>query len=311
MARSNTGGTRGFLRGKIASDLYQVTKDAAGRKIQLVRSVESSRINPNTEAQAVARMQMALCMGSLSQFKALVDHSFETIPYGQLSIAHFVAVNIPLIQEDSRLRWDGNSLFDYPRKGIPGVRIGPFIMSEGSLQLPAAISENIIIDARSRSIFYIATGLSSPTFGQLRAVLGSNAGDYITFVLLMKAWSGFSGNGIVYQRIYLATDIPDETIITPANVQNMFTYDGNSTFSITLDDQGRIAVEVYDIVDSRLRFPTAYCIIISRWDGVRWRRNNSRFQPPAGAAEPWLDNANPDYVFATWFPDYDGEPPIL
>lgn len=94
MARSNSGGTRGWLRGKVANDLYQVTKTSTGRKVQLVRAVEESRINNNTIEQALARMRMALLMGALSDLKAIVDHSWQTIPYGQLSIANFVKENM-------------------------------------------------------------------------------------------------------------------------------------------------------------------------------------------------------------------------
>lgn len=311
MARSNTGGTRGFLRGKIANDLYQVTKDAAGRKIQLVRSVEQSRLNPNTLPQAVARMQMALLMGSLSQFKTLVDHSFETVPYGQLSIAHFVAINMPLVQQDTIDNWNSNSRFSYPEKGVTSVRIGPFLMAEGSLTLPQAISVKIMWDTPATNYLIIDTGHEAPTFGQLRAALGANAGDYITFVLLEKAWYGFNNDGIVYQRIYLADTVSDSTVIDSDNVRGMFTYDGNTDFAITINEEGKIIVQVFDNVDRRLRYATAYCVIISRWDGRKWCRNNAQFQPPADAPEPWLDNRNPDRVFSTWYEEYDGEIPNL
>lgn len=311
MARSNTGGTRGFLRGKIANDLYQVTKDKDGRKIQLVRSVETSRLNPNTIGQALARMQMALCMGSLSQFKTLVDHSWENIPYGQLSIAHFVEVNMPLIQRDCQQNWDGASEFEYPLKGVTSVRLGPFIMSEGSITLPSAISVQIIFDLRTTNYLHINVGKDAPTFGDLRACLGANAGDYITFILLEKAWDPAWDNGIAFRRFYLAQNVPDAQLITTDNVRDMFTYDGNTEFDVALLPGGDIRFQVYNIMQQSYRYTTATCVIVSRWDGKKWCRNNSQFEPPEDAEEPWLDNRNPDQAFASWFPDYNGKSPYL
>ena len=309
MARSNTGGTRGFLRGKIADDLYQVTKNARGRKIQIVKAYEEGRINPNTEAQAVARMQMALCMGSLSQFKALVDHSWETIPYGQLSIAHFVHVNMPLIQQDSREHWYAGSQFDYPTKGLSEVRLGPFIMSEGSLALPSSITSVVVSTNRDRCYLDINVGKSPFTFGDLREALGASVGDYITNIALYSAYAGLGTNGIGYVRAYLAEGISDETVVTAGNVASMFTYDGNGSWAVTLYNSTHIRIEVIDPMPNWQRLVAATDIIISKWNGQNWCRNNSQFTPPDTGYEPWSENAAPDDVFQSWYENYDGEQP--
>lgn len=309
MARSNTGGTRGFLRGKVANDLFQVTKNARGRKVQIVKAYEYGRINPNTEAQALARMQMALCMGSLSQFKALVDHSWETIPYGQLSIAHFVHVNMPLIQQDSRDNWYSGSEFDYPTKGLSEVRLGPFIMSEGSLALPQSLTSVVELGLHDTCFLDINIGKTPFTFGDIREALGASVGDYITHIALYSAYAGLGSNGIGYVRAYLAQDISDETVVNAANVSQMFTYDGNAGWNVTLYNNTHIRIEVIDPIPQWTRQIAATDIIISKWNGQNWCRNNSQFTPPSTGYEPWSENAAPDDVFQSWYEDYNGEQP--
>lgn len=309
MARSSQGGTRGFLRGKVAQDMFQVTKDARGRKIQIVKAYEAQRENPNTILQALARMRMALCMGSLSQFKALVDHSWETIPYGQLSIAHFVKLNMPLIEADSNAHWYAGSQFDYPEKGITAVRVGPWIMSEGSLTLPSSISTVVDVSG-PRDKFYLKIHVgSSPTYGKLRQALGASAGDYITALAFWSYSNDSTFNGISYVRCYLAQGIADGTPITAANVADMFTYDGNTSHVTTLSNSQDILVQILDPHASWGRSVQATDIIISKWDGVKWCRNNSQFTPPNTGYEPWPYNNAPDGVFTTWYPDYNGEQP--
>ena len=208
MARSNTGGTRGFLRGKVADDLYQVTKNRYGKRIQLVRSVEEQRQNNNTERQALARMQMALLMGCLKQFKEIVDHSWETIPYGQLSIAHFVELNMPLVHEDSKNNWESDNVFDYPTKGLSLLRVGAFIMAEGSLTLPSCLSFYMVDDAHAKGGLQISINKQNPTFSDLQNVLGANANDYITMLLFQYDSNNRANNFFMYSRAYLK-DIPD------------------------------------------------------------------------------------------------------
>lgn len=303
MARSNTGGTRGFLRGRVANDLYQVTKNKAGKKIQLVRAVEQSRINNNTILQAGARMMMALLMGCLKQFKAIVDHSFESIPYGQLSIAHFVEVNMKLVQEDCRIHWDGGNIFDYPIKGEPLLRIGSFIMAEGSLTLPSVLQFTMVDAIDNIAGLKISLGMSNPRFSDLKSKLGAAANDYITMLLFQYDSYGRENNTFLYSRCYLS-DRTDDPVITSDNVEAMFTYDGNCNRFVTFDSQsGAITIAMQKVGRYWDGEIVASCIILSVWDGVKWRRNNAQFTN-VDPQEPWRDLMSPNDVFSTWYGDY-------
>lgn len=307
MARSFQGGTRGFIRGKVANDLYQVTQDKRGRRIQLVRACEESRINNNTKLQALSRMQMALLMGSLKQFREIVDHSFETIPYGQLSIAHFVEINMPLIQSDCRDHWDADNIFDYPTKGTTDVRAGLFKIAEGSLSANNNISW--LNPLSNLTYARIAFNCSNGTIkmSDVKAALGLNVDDYITALVICG--SGLRRfNRFKYIRFYLSDYLPDDTVITTSNANLVFRTEGNlSIASISVTSSGSLVFNVRYVENNVAFYMYEGAFIYSVWDGVRWRRNNSTFQMMPTVTPDVVPFETPFDNFSTWWPSYDGE----
>lgn len=299
------------MRGKVANDLYQVTKRADGRKVQLVRSVEESRVNNNTLEQALARMRMALLMGALSDLKEIVDHSWQTIPYGQLSIANFVRVNMQSVIVDCKEHWDAGNLYCYPEKGISQMRVGEFVIASGSLPDATMIRQGVDYGFTQWYPFLIDIGVANPTFGDLKKALGLNAADYIT--LLMEDGLDFGTQGFMFQafhftRLYLALDVADDTQITSANVQSMFTYDGNTNFRLYVNrSSGIISVELHCSPDGIDRDCIMSSVILSRWDGRSWLRNNAKFTPPGGSGMANFEAQAPRWLFQSWYPSYDPE----
>lgn len=305
MARSNIGGTRGFLRGRVANDLYQVTRDEAGKRIQLVRSVEESRINNNTMPQAMARMQMALCMGSLAQFKEIVDHSFEGFPYGQLSIAHFVHLNIPLIQNDCKNHWSDMFLFNYPEKGVSVPKAGSWIMAEGSLVMPDFITCHSTSVYGENSGVQLAFDMATLTKGDMKQKLGLADNDYITHLCFAEGVIE-SFNKLCFLRLYLNPAFDDSTVITAQNYQDVFTYSANAPYRSSFDASSGTFFFYFD--QSDLTNIDAFSVstnVISRWDGRVWGRNNARFMPVPGYEDYTSNWISPHDRFQSWFPAYD------
>lgn len=309
MARSNQGGTRGFLRGKVANDLYQVTKSATGKKIQLVRSVEEGRVNNNTVDQACARMRMALLMGALSDLKEIVDHSFEGIPYGQLSIAHFVKVNMPQIIRDQVEHWNGENLFYYPDKGVKQIRMGTFYLSSGSLMSPSFILRGVDYLGARFYPFQISIGVANPTFGDLKNRLGLSADDYITLLMM----SGFtsSSSGLIQQRfffyrLYFNDGIDDGTLLNNNSIQLIFRTEGNTNALLTINQTtGLLSVDLDNWPDGLARETFLSSVILSRWTGSVWARNNAQLLPSESQDYPPFEEGAPRWHFATWFDGYD------
>ena len=305
MARSNIGGTRGWLRGRVANDLFQVTRDAQGKRIQLVRSVEESRINNNTMPQAMARMQMALCMGSLAQFKEIVDHSFEGFPYGQLSIAHFVHLNIPQIQQDCKNHWSDLFLWSYPEKGVSVPKPGSWILAEGSLTMPDFITRHCTSVYGYNSGVQLAFDMANLTKAMMKEKLGLADNDYITHLAFAES-SIERFNKLVYLRLYLNPEFADSTVITTDNYRDVFTYASNANFRSTFDASTGTFWFYFDRRDIQNcdAFPVD-CNIISRWDGRTWCRNNARFLPTPNYEDYTSNWASPHSRFQSWFPEYD------
>lgn len=309
MARSNSGGTRGWLRGKVANDLYQVTKTKDGRKIQLVRAVEESRINNNTLEQALARMRMALLMGALNDLKQIVDHSWQGIPYGQLSIANFVRVNMADVIADCKANWSMENHYCYPEKGVKQMRVGAFRIASGTLGTPTCITRGVNYLSGVWYPVRILIGKSNPTFGDLKAVLGLNAADYITILMMTGFYMSSRGllqQGFQFLRLYLSEVMSDDTPITSGNVQDMFTYDGNTNYRISINvATGVILVEVATNPDGIYRDCFLSSLIVSRWDGKYWCRNNAQFAPNSGDDYTQFEELAPRWVFRSWFPSWD------
>lgn len=309
MARSKQGGTRGFLRGKVSDVLFQVTKDASGKKIQIVRSVEDGRVNPNTMLQALARMQMAACMRSLAQFKQIVDHSFEGVPYGQLSIAHFVKLNQPLVRLDCERHFDGDNDFCFPAKGDTGILCGPWVLSSGSLELPVCISVAPDYARNYEPILKISLPGRKHTFADLKSALGAAAGDYIT--LLAFAEGGLTLDYFfLFRRLYLAHDLANDFVISNSNVYHCFTTDGNVNFTLTYNaTDNSINLKLLDDFAYSGGVYGMFAVIASKWDGVLWRRNSARFEWLSDGAKDVFDIVRPEDVFDTWFEDWNGNNP--
>lgn len=309
MARSNVGGTRGFLRGRVASDLYQVTVNSKGRRVQLVRSCEESRQYSNTVEQALARMKMACLMRALSQLKQIVDHSWEGVTYGQISIGKFVEVNMPYVNWDVYCNWSAAPCFMMPLRNDDSYLLGAYQISQGSLPSPDFIRLDNLTAVGGVASFIISGLPTSACMSDLKKKFGLNSGDYITLLVQSGAYSragGIANACLHFLRLFINPDISDNDQLSPTNISNFFTYEGNSSFLVSYNiDDSSISIRI----NLRDHFPSnegkSYAIIASRWDGVLWRRNTARFQ---GSFGPWQEDVGAGYpylVFPSWFPDYN------
>lgn len=307
MARSNQGGTRGWLRGRVANDLYQVTRKENGQKEQLVRTVEESRTNPNTISQAMARMQMAMCMTALKQFKEIVDHSWEGVTFGRQSMNYFARKNVKLIQQDCEDNWSSDNNWSYPVKGSTDLLPGLWQLSEGTLQLPAIITRHEFDPYGQQCGYSINLPSANCTMGQLKAALRLNANDYITYLAFANGVLP-KNNKLCFFRVYINDAFPNDLVISLANYQSAFTYDQNTPFYPQWDAENNRIIFYFDehAIPEIADF-SCDAIIISRWDGVKWCRNTSFFQGILGV-EDYSSNWTVAWdVFQSWFPEYDPE----
>lgn len=132
MARSKQGGSRGLVRGKLGSTIFQVKRSADGKAMQIQKAAEESRVNNNTEAQAKARMVMGMIQRMFHALPDIIKDAYKSTPRGTLSFQHFARINYPLLVADRDDHWDDKCEFDWRKKGDMTPPAGIWKLADGS-----------------------------------------------------------------------------------------------------------------------------------------------------------------------------------
>lgn len=218
MAKSKTGGSRAYIRGRIGSDVYSIGKDGKGKKQQVVRSLAESVANPQTTAQMVGRMIMSTIAQAASALRPIIDHAFDNVSGRQPNISEFTRLNYALIKADVEAHPASGNAFGLVKYQEKGIKAGAYQISKGDLVLPTAVTANA-----STGTAKITLPEGTVTVGALKAALGGLSADgYITAVGINA-----STGEAMYGRLMLDTDLADSTTITSSNVGLLFAQEGN------------------------------------------------------------------------------------
>ena len=221
MAKSKSGGTRSYIRGRVGADVYSIGKDGKGAKQQVVRSLAETVANPQTQAQMKGRMIMSTVMQAVSALRVIIDHSFDNVPVGQPCVSEFIRQNYALIKADAAAHPASGNSFGLNKYQEKGAKQGIYVISQGSANLPAAI----INAAAGATITETADSL---TFGSLRDLLGMGVNDYFTVV-------GLSADGkMEYARFHLDQSTDPTTAISSANIADVFAIEANCTPTVSV-----------------------------------------------------------------------------
>lgn len=254
MAKSKSGGTRSFLRGRVGSDVYSIGRNAKGKRQQVVRSLAEQVSNPQTAAQMKGRAIMSTVMQAVSAMAGIVDHSFSGIKAGQPCISEFIAQNYKLIKADVEANPVSGNKFGIVLYQEKGAKQGAYIISDGNGQ-PL---QNVTFDSAAKTLT-IAVG-DDLTPASLRAALGIGVNDFFTLCAL-KADGKF-----LYERARVFAEMAADEAITGANVDDVFTMEGNNPFTASVSGTN-IVLTYEDASDN-------YGIIVSRKeaDGYKYNR---------------------------------------
>lgn len=227
MAKSKSGGTRAYIRGRVGSDVYSVGKTAKGKKQQVVRSLAETVANPQTESQMFGRMIMSTVMQTVSALRPIIDHSFDNVTGKQPNISEFISRNYGLIKADAIAHPASGNKFGLNKYQEKGAKFGQYVIAAGEVPTPAGIAYSF-----NDAALPIALSSSTFTFGGLKAKLGLSGGDYLTIL-------GYAADGnLRYERYQVAESVSDDTAITGANIGNMLVAEGTGAFIIAIDDVG-------------------------------------------------------------------------
>lgn len=228
MAKSKSGGTRSYLRGRIASDVYSIGRDASGKKQQVVRSLAEQVKNPQTAAQMAQRMRMASVAQLSKALHQFIDHSFDNVPNGQPSISEFTKRALQAYAADSALGTPTFGYLNYGSKNYPsnGVQV-----SEGKAKFNLRWCDG---GANTYSSLYMFGGImfadinfvpnygdhpgypeDDYTFGDfVKNIFGGSIENYITYIAIGREGENGDGKPFVhYLRIQPKAGVAFDTIM--------------------------------------------------------------------------------------------------
>lgn len=216
MAKSKSGGTRAYIRGRVGADVYSIGKTAKGKKQQVVRSLAETVANPQTTAQMRGRMIMSTIMQAVALLSPIIDHSFDNVSGKQPNISEFISRNYALIKADVAAHPASGNKFGLNKYQEKGSKGGEYVVSSGAIPTPAALANDMAAAGAK-----ITLSADTMTVGGLKAALGMKGGDYITVVAIGLDVPFY------YCRFKIKEDIADSTAISAENVTTLFETEGN------------------------------------------------------------------------------------
>lgn len=223
MAKSKSGGTRSFLRGRVGADVYSIGKNAKGAKQQVVRSLAETVANPQTQNQMRGRMIMSTVMQAVSALKPIIDHSFDNVSGRQPNISEFITRNYALVKADVAANPSSNNAFGLNMYQEKGVKRGAYIIADGDAVIPAAL-----VLTKASGAIAITLPSDAITIAGLKAALGMTSEEYFTLV-------GITSNGAAnYERFRVNPTLADDTAISTSNIGDVFAVEGNAAATVAL-----------------------------------------------------------------------------
>lgn len=234
MAKSKSGGTRAYIRGRVGADVYSIGKDAKGAKQQVVRSLAETVSNPQTTAQMRGRMIMSTVMQAVSAMRPIIDHSFDSVPNGQPCISEFISRNYALIKADVAAHPTSGNTFGLNKYQEKGIKMGKYVISDGEAVLPSGI------DMQSDGATpYFVLPEGQVTFAGLKSVLNLGTDDYLTIVRITAS------DGFKYVRLHWNEPADLTAAVTPANILSAFTTEGTLTLEPAAVDGAANAIYLW------------------------------------------------------------------
>lgn len=255
MAKSKNGGSRAYIRGRIGSDVYSVSKDGKGQKQQVIRSLAVQVANPRSSSQMFNRMVMSTIMQAVSALSSVIDHSFDGIAKGQPSISEFIRRNYTLVKADALAHPSADNEFGLNKFQEKGIKSGKYVVSAGPVSVPSCVG-------LPGSYMTLTLPADNVTVGALRAALGLSAEGYLTYIDVAPA------TGATIVRLHVKESLADADAITTSNVATIFDIEGNKTPTIELDTNVIVIGYGYTGADR-----TYGCIVSEKIDGV-WAHND-------------------------------------
>lgn len=336
MAKSKRGGTRAYLRGRIANDVYSIGKDSKGAKQQVVRAMAEQVANPRTTEQMKQRMILSSVAQLTRVLAPFIDHSWDGIEAGQPSVSEFSRRALAAYKADTNL---ATPVFGYLRYGSKNIPTSGVQVSEGKLKTAFEWGENSN-NSFSGGFSSGGVGIVIPniafvageggrindqfTYGQfIDSIFGGSTDAYITFIAIGSASAdAFDKPAIQWFRITPKGGVDRDTVIpSDDNMSDYMVIESNVSIRSVQAHSGS-----YSEAGGHPGFEFAAnpaggtfkaigsCMIASKKMGGKWIHNRSfmrlrslngsLFNPQIPSYDTWDLNELVDGNFATSLATY-------
>lgn len=189
-------------RGKVGNVVYYLSKNRAGRLEQTVKGYQPVVANPQSYAQALARVPIGPVQRVCSALLPLIQRGFEGTAYGEPSKSEFLSLNLR------------NFRGPFMTKGSVMVPPGPMTIAKGSLRA-VAVSEIDVTAGQGYASFNLNYSVAPTvkTKGNIaRQLLSENdwlmPGEQLTFVIV-----SYKGGEFLYNYESLFLDVNDTSMV--------------------------------------------------------------------------------------------------
>lgn len=216
---------------------------------QITKDRVSEVKNPRTEMQMEQRCKLKTVSLAYSSLKSIVDHSFEGVTYGVMSMRQFARLNYPLVKAASKAT---TPTFGFASFKSSSPSMGQYVIAQGSLTRPS-LAKTVLTSTQSGFKIEITTGnaLSAVTSN-----LGVNVGELYTVCALVQdsvgnvqfVWVRFSipteGETVNKDNLKIESNVVCNADITPTK----WTVQVNTP---TLSAEGSKAI-LWDVIRSAM-----------------------------------------------------------
>lgn len=281
-----------MLLGKARGSVGDLTFSVLNSE-QITRAKAKSVKNPRTDAQMIQRVLMSTTVHAYSGMQEIVDHSFQGVPYQGRSMNRFNQLNVKNLRALYAQIAGGDTGVPvaFNANGNKRISLAPWIMSTGSLPtvglkidseagaawpVAALNSQTVGINTVDFGVAIDATFESAPSYADLIAYFGLQAGDQLTLTALTRLVSdNEAGCNFKYGRFILQPNDGDLShLLTDATVAN----EKNQGISFSFAD-GTLFINFSDLVEAgenNRTFIMEAAIITSRLENNAWKRSNSQ-----------------------------------
>lgn len=250
MAKSNS--FFGLRRGSTKSltfavnDGMQITKD----RVTQVK-------NPRSKAQMAQRCLLKTISLAYSSMKSILDHSFEGVSYGALSMRHFQSINFNLVKA---ARFASAKTIGYAKYGDSTPNLGQYVIAQGSLNQPNFQEFTLAVQGNGISIAVS----NVTTVADFATKLGIGLGELITICAQIQS----NKNAVAFAWVRFT--LPSNAAASVSEIQ----VESNLNVEASFDNGVSAVVSVPDFGADSAK-GALYTAIRSKYGSNGWMRSKA------------------------------------